>query len=116
MAERLHQFRIAFKRVANIIPEGFPGTPDETLLKEPAEKELYAHFNEIKDDVHKMMHDGRYNEALNKIAAVRPYVDGFFDAVMVMDKDEKIKNNRLSLLSLIARMFFGLADLKKITV
>ena len=109
-------FMSAFKRVANIIPEGFTGRLDEALLKDDAEKELYGHYIEIKGDVSGMLDARRYLDALNKIAAVRPYVDSFFDKVMVMDKDEAVKNNRLSLLSLLAAMFFRLADLKKIVV
>ncbi len=109
-------FITAFKRVANIIPEGFSGKLDHAILKEPAEKELCDHYNAIKDEVRSMMGSGDYLGALNRIAEVRPYVDKFFDDVMVMDKDEAVKNNRLALLGLLAGMFFGLADLKKIAV
>ncbi|HLB25543.1 MAG TPA: glycine--tRNA ligase subunit beta, partial [Nitrospirota bacterium] len=107
-------FITAFKRVANIIPEGYAGKLDEALLKEFAEKDLFAHYLDIKDDVYAMIDGGRYGEALNKIAAVRPFVDKFFDDVMVMDKDEAVKSNRLALLSLLAGMFFKVADLKKV--
>ena len=109
-------FITAFKRVANIIPEGYSGALDEGLLKEPAEKELHAAYDGIKDDVASMLAARRYEDALGAIAAIRPAVDRFFDDVMVMDKDEALKNNRLALLSLLAGMFYGLADLKKIVV
>jgi glycyl-tRNA synthetase beta chain len=115
-AEGFAAFIIAFKRVANIIPEGFSGRLDPAALKETAEKELYGHYNDIKDEVHSLTGSGRYGEALQRIALVRPYVDKFFDGVMVMDKDTAVKDNRLALLSLLAGMFFGLADLKKIAV
>jgi len=109
-------FITAFKRVANIIPEGFSGSLDEKHLKEASEGELYARYCDIIGDVHSMMVDGRYSEALSKIATIRPAVDKFFDDVLVMDKDEAVKQNRLSLLSLLAGMFFRFADLKKIAV
>jgi len=115
-ADGFGPFITAFKRVANIIPEGFEGSVSEALFKEAAEKELYEHYNAIKDDVRSMMESGDYAGALNKIALVRPYVDKFFDDVMVMDKDEAVKANRLALLGLLAGMFFGFADLKKIVV
>ncbi|MGA2193521.1 MAG: glycine--tRNA ligase subunit beta, partial [Nitrospirota bacterium] len=115
-AEGFAPFIIAYKRVANIIPEGFEGSVDEALLKEPAEKELYAHYMEIKDEVSAMTEAGRYVDALERISAVRPYVDRLFDAVMVMDKDEKIRANRLALMSGLAGMFRNIADLRKIVV
>jgi glycyl-tRNA synthetase beta chain len=115
-AEGFEPFITAFRRVANIIPEGFSGRLDESILKVDAEKELYRHYLEIKDDVATHTENGRYLDALNRIAAIRPFVDKFFDDVMVMDKDDSVKNNRLSLMGLIAGMFFRIADLKKVAV
>jgi glycyl-tRNA synthetase beta chain len=51
---------------------------------------------------------------LNKLAALRPPVDAFFDGVMVMDKDENIRTNRLSLLAEISSLFHKIADFSKI--
>jgi glycyl-tRNA synthetase beta chain len=51
---------------------------------------------------------------LNKLAALRPHVDSFFDNVMVMDKDEKVRFNRLSLLAEISALFHKIADFSKI--
>jgi len=109
-------FMTAFKRVANIIPEGFEGGVDEGLLADGAEKELLAHYRSISGEVFSLIDGGRYMDALSKIAALRPHVDKFFDDVMVMDKVEKIRDNRLALLNLLAGMFFKIADLKKISV
>jgi glycyl-tRNA synthetase beta chain len=109
-------FIVAFKRVANIIPDGFEGSLDEKKLVENAEIELCGSFKGIRDDVHGLTDSGRYAEALEKIATVRPAVDKFFDDVLVMDKDESIKNNRLSLMHAIEGMFMRIADLTKIVV
>lgn len=109
-------FITAFKRVANIIPEEFSGTLDGSLLREQAEKDLHAHYLDVKDDVFGMIAKGEYGKALKNIAAIRPYVDKFFDEVMVMDKDILVRNNRLTLLGLLAGMFFHVADLKRIVV
>ncbi len=109
-------FITAFKRVANIIPAGFQENLDEGLLAEPSEKDLYYHYREIKDEVFSNIESGRYAHVLDRIAGIRPFVDKFFDDVMVMDKDEAIKNNRLALLGLLAGMFLRLADIRKIVV
>ena len=46
-----------------------------------------------------------YVTALTEIATLRGPVDTFFDKVMVMADDEKVRQNRLALLTLIARLF-----------
>ena len=55
-----------------------------------------------------------FNFALSELATLRPRVDAFFDGVMVMDKDEKIRHNRLSLLAEISALFHKIADFSKI--
>ncbi len=109
-------FITAFKRVANIIPEGFAEQLDEGLLSEPAEEDLYYHYREIRDEVFGNIEAGRYGQALGRIAGIRPFVDRFFEDVMVMDKNRKTKNNRLALMGLLAGMFLNIADIRKIVV
>lgn len=115
-AEGFGPFITAFKRVANIIPDGFEAELDPSRLTDPAEKELYGRFQEVRPVVREMIEDERYGEALDSIAAIRPAVDKFFDDVMVMDKDEAVRNNRLALMAELAGMFFRIADLKRIVV
>ncbi len=109
-------FITAFKRVANIIPEGFHESLDESLLSEPAEKDLYYHYKEIRDEVFSNIEAGQYGNALARIAGIRPFVDRFFEDVMVMDKDARVKNNRLALMELLALTFLNIADIRKIVV
>ncbi|MGW8323284.1 MAG: DALR anticodon-binding domain-containing protein, partial [Thermodesulfobacteriota bacterium] len=42
-------------------------------------------------------------------------INGFFDQVLVMDKDESLKNNRLALLAMVRELFGRVADFSKIT-
>ena len=49
-----------------------------------------------------------------KLVKVIPYITEFFDKVLVMDKDEKIKQNRLSMLYAIKQKFAKIADFSKI--
>ena len=51
-----------------------------------------------------------YEDTLKGVAALRPTVDAFFEAVMVMDKDPKIKDNRLRLLGQLKRLVADIAD------
>ncbi len=104
----------ALKRAGNIVPKDFRGTVKKTLLKEDAEKELAAAFGEIKDRVQERTAKLDFRGALADIASLRRTVDVFFDTVMVMDKDESVKNNRLALLAGITGLFSGIADFSRL--
>ena len=105
---------IAFKRVDNILKDFHDGQIDVGLLSADAEINLFSSFDNIKTRVEKGIAEEDFNAALNKLAALRPPVDAFFDNVMVMDKDEKIRFNRLSLLAEISALFHKIADFSKI--
>jgi glycyl-tRNA synthetase beta chain len=105
---------IAFKRVDNILKDFGAGNFDVNLLSNDAEIKLFSYFDNIRPKVEKGVAENDYDAALNKLAALRPHVDEFFDNVMVMDKDEKIRFNRLSLLAEISSLFHKIADFSKI--
>jgi glycyl-tRNA synthetase beta chain len=105
---------IAFKRVDNILKGFQGGQVDVNLLSNEAEIKLFSYFDDIKTRVEKGIAENDFSVALNKLAALRPAVDAFFDNVMVMDKDEKVRVNRLSLLAEISILFHKIADFSKI--
>ena len=55
-----------------------------------------------------------YGEALAQIATLRPAVDAFFDKVMVLDPDEKVRGAHLALIDEVLRSFSGIADFSEI--
>jgi len=57
-----------------------------------------------------------YAEALALIATLRPDVDAFFDKVMVLDPDEKIRGAHLGLIDEVLRNFSGIADFSEMVV
>ncbi len=103
----------AFKRVINIIKDHDQTAVDETLLVEAAEKALYRSFQKISDRVKPLVADQNYDEALTAILEMKEDVDKFFDDVMVMAEDEDLKNNRLALLTGIARLFLQVGDFSR---
>ncbi len=105
---------ITFKRVDNILKDFHDGQFDVNLLVNDAEINLFSYFDNIKPRVEKGIAEKDYGTALNKLAALRPHVDSFFDNVMVMDKDEKVRFNRLSLLAEISALFHKIADFSRI--
>ena len=106
---------VAFKRIGNIIKEGVDAPVDPTLFQEPAEGRLYEAFQAVKVSVDKRVADSAWLDALTEIATLRGPVDIYFDKVMVMVDDERVKTNRLALLTALARIFGKIADFSRIS-
>ncbi len=103
----------AFKRVNNIIKDHRGTAVQEKLLTEPGEKELFATLQAIRSEALPLVAEKQYEQALTVILRMKEPVDAFFDDVMVMVEDEKIRNNRLSLLAGIAELFLTIGDFSK---
>lgn len=107
---------VSFKRVMNIIPPDFRGEVVEELLREDEEKNLFTAYMDIKEKVLEAEADLEYENAFIFMSGLKQYVDLFFDKVLVMDKDEALKNNRLGLLNNLKSLFLTLADFTQIVV
>ena len=94
-------------RVLRILKEEMNVNIDSTLFKLDAEKDLY---NEIKNI--NFVND--YKKLLSDLISANTVVTKFFDDVLVMDKDEKIKNNRLALLNELKNKYIMLTDFSKL--
>ncbi|VAW76218.1 Glycyl-tRNA synthetase beta chain [hydrothermal vent metagenome] len=107
----------ANKRIANILKkteQAIPETIDDTLLVDPAEKQLAEQLASLKPDVLELMDKGDYTPALQQLAGLRDSVDAFFDQVMVMVEDDDIRANRLALLQELGTLFLRVADLSRL--
>ena len=108
----------AFKRVVNIIKkagEVDSASLDESLFEGDAERALLSELKEIEAKVEKELETGGYDKALQHMATLRGPVDRFFEDVLVMAEDEKVRANRLALLKRIADLFETIADFSKIS-
>jgi glycyl-tRNA synthetase beta chain len=105
---------VAFKRVCNIVKEPVAAIVNETLFQEEAEKELYRSYQAVCATVEKYVANGDYLAALTEIATLKGVVDDFFDKVMVMAEDERVRGNRLALLLEVKGLFRDIADFAKI--
>lgn len=105
---------VAFKRIGNIIKGGTDALVDPSLFQDEAEGALYQAFHEVKVHVGALVEQGAWQDALTRIAGLRAPVDGFFDKVMVMAEDPRVRSNRLALLTAIDRMFGRIADFSRI--
>jgi glycyl-tRNA synthetase beta chain len=101
------------KRIRNILKQANPQTTwqqfDPALLQDDAERKLYAHLSEFR---HNKSPD--YRQQLVQIAGFRPYVDEFFNKVMVNVPDEKLRANRIILLYDLDNAFSTIADFSEI--
>jgi len=105
---------IAFKRVVNIIRGFQNGAVDPDLFSGPEEKNLHEAFLKIRETVLTHISGGDYSAVLFDLARLREPVDAFFEAVLVMAEDEKVRTNRLSLLKEISTLFHDVADFSRI--
>jgi glycyl-tRNA synthetase beta chain len=116
--KRRHDFEalaIAFKRICNIVKGGIDVAVDESLFQEAAERQLYASWLSVSKSAGEKMAGRDYLAALSEIATLKGSVDSFFDTVMVMTDDERLRTNRLALLTGIARLFANIAEFTKVS-
>ncbi len=104
----------AFVRAANLAKKAESSSIDAGLLKAEEEKALYQVYASVSDEVQQLLETKDYESALEALTRLAAPIDAFFDGVMVMDKDEKIKNNRLGLLKSIHIVVNKVADFSKI--
>lgn len=104
----------AFKRVVNIIKEPETTPVDPGLLGNAAEQGLFGALRDTEGVVNGCLASSDYHGALESVAQLKPFIDGFFDSVLVMDKDDTVRRNRLALLTRIHGLFSRVADFRKI--
>jgi glycyl-tRNA synthetase beta chain len=113
----------AFKRIKNILRQAaekqlfagdLVGAVDVVLLTDEAEKRLYTASTELAAAVEELRAEQKYDEALERIASLRPHVDRFFDQVMVMAPRPEIRQNRLALIATVLQEFSKIADFSEI--
>lgn len=94
-------------RVIRILKDTSVDSINESFFKESAEKDLYDAVKKLNDNVD-------YKTYLTELENLNPYVTKFFDDVLVMDKDENVKNNRIALLSTLRKKYEHLTDFSKL--
>jgi glycyl-tRNA synthetase beta chain len=84
------------------------------LLVLPEEKALAKTFKQLQGTVEKAYCDLEYARALKALASLKAPVDAFFDKVMVMDKDARVRDNRIGFLGTLHGTMNRIADLSKL--
>ena len=107
------------KRIRNILrkSEAKEGRLDETLLREPEERNLLETVRRIQPEVHAFIQAGKFTEALQRTASIEPSVTAFFDKILVNAEDPAIRTNRHALLRQELGPFMNqVADISKLAV
>ncbi|PLX78517.1 MAG: glycine--tRNA ligase subunit beta [Desulfuromonas sp.] len=105
---------VAFKRVGNIIKGGVDAPLDDALFESECERALAKAVRSACSTLAGQVGRGDYTGALQTIADLREPVDAFFEGVMVMAEDERVRANRLALLTQVAALFADIADFTRI--
>jgi glycyl-tRNA synthetase beta chain len=112
--ENFEPLAAGFKRIRNILRQS--GVPDQafdvSLVESGPEREMYDAYERVHGQI-----SGTpigYKAELETIATLRPYVDRFFDAVMVNAPDPTVRGNRLAFLLLLSKTFSTIADFSEI--
>lgn len=99
----------AYARAAHLGDVALGCEVDEALLGD-SEKSLLVAVDATSAGVSEKLAAGAYAEALAALASLRGPIDRFFTDVMVMDDDERVRDNRLRLLNRFTSVFTGVAD------
>ncbi len=102
----------AFTRIDNISKKAKldNAAVDDKLFEDDAEKQLYNAFKAAQQSIDESLAKCDYLATLNDLSKIVAPVNNFFDSVMVMHQDEKMKNNRLALLQQISGLASSIAD------
>ncbi len=108
--KRVHRILAAEKNLPSEIPL------NSALLLEPAEKELALVLATKKQELQALLGEQQehstqhYMQALKHLSHLREPIDAFFDTVMVNVEDIALRQNRLSILIDIRKLFLMIAD------
>jgi glycyl-tRNA synthetase beta chain len=106
----------ANKRIANILKKAgeVDAHVNPALLKEDAEKALYAALQKLLPESEAQFKAGDYTASLQTLAALRGPVDAFFDDVMVNAEEMDLRLNRQGLLNTLHVAMNRVADLSRL--
>ncbi|MBN2158187.1 MAG: glycine--tRNA ligase subunit beta [Spirochaetes bacterium] len=118
--EKFSQMLLSFKRMNNIVSAFRKENGDrvlafdESLFQCGEENELHRFFHSRAGEIQKHIVASDYIKLFNLLIEGKPIIDAFFDKVLVMEKDTRLRDNRLSMLEGILKNFTGLMDFSKI--
>ncbi len=108
---------MAFKRAKNILRQAKHSAaagPDETVFEKDEERALYSGIKALSGKLKGHIANREYEKSLMETVVIKGALDSFFDKVMVMVEDPKVKENRLRLIGSLVSLFEDVADLSQL--
>ena len=101
-------------RCKNIIKGKNFSSVNKSLFVEKLEKEIYESLIKRQGRIKDYNLKGLYEKSLEELIDFRKEIDTFFEKILIMDKIEEIRNNRINLVKQIADLYLSIADFSKI--
>jgi glycyl-tRNA synthetase beta chain len=111
---QIEEISMPMIRCKNIVKGKNFGDVNTKLFKEGCEKELHDEALLKEAAIKKYNLDGNYYNSVLELVDFRKKIDDFFDKVLIMDKIEEVKNNRLNLVQKVLEVYLYVADFSKI--
>lgn len=108
---------MAFKRAKNILKQAkfaSESAPDEAVFEKDEERNLYADIKALSARLKEYISARDYEKSLVELVSIKGNLDSFFDTVMVMVEDPRVKENRLRLIGSLVSLFEDVADLSQL--
>jgi glycyl-tRNA synthetase beta chain len=116
LSPQFEPFILMAKRIKNITGDLPAASINPASFVDKAEKELYAAFSIVRDNAAPMLAKGDFVQAQKMIFRLQPLLNDFFDKVMVMAEEPKLRRNRIALLQGIRRILDPTADYSQVVV
>ncbi|MGE5403910.1 MAG: glycine--tRNA ligase subunit beta [Candidatus Saccharibacteria bacterium] len=105
---------IAFNRPYNLAKKAEHDRIDPDAFVDPAETALYQELQSRGQKAGVLLEAGEYDTYFEVLAGFRPVLDDFFEKIMVMVDDNRVRENRLALLKQAAQVFLNFANFSKL--
>lgn len=105
---------LSIKRVNNIAPKNEVPPVNTKMFVQEEEAILYKEFKSIASMIESLLGENKYYEAIRTLSNLKEPINSFFDKVLVMDKNEEIKQNRLALIKNIHKLALQIIDFSKL--
>lgn len=116
-----HNLLQAFKRANNILTQAedadgveYSYGADRKFAETEEERALFDALGNAERSIASAMTEQDFSTAMGAMAALRPELDAFFEAVQINTDNATVRRNRLNLLSQIRQLCLGVADLRRI--
>jgi glycyl-tRNA synthetase beta chain len=109
------EFLLAAKRINNIAPKERVPAVNRKLFSQKEESDLYDGYEKLSGQLKDLLSTGQYETSLSLLLTLTGPINRFFDKVLIMDKDDQVRMNRLSLIKDVKTLIMQVSDFSRLT-